>query len=378
MNGLLNSAASSFALLALALPALAQGEARLLHVPDGQLYSAIVKVHTNVDLEEGARVFLRFLNVGDELPPTSVAECEERGYPRPKEIVSAVEWTPPGKAAPQSGTLLLFNLSKNPKYPMHGWRPGQRLVPVLYWESLQNSGKLEKSIGREFYLANRWGAVLWAAVVIVVVLAILWALAGVTRHKRNPLALFSYVRTNNGQWSLPLMQMALWTIAVGAGVLTLGLAQLRVPEIPETLLVLIGFSAVTGLAGHWQVKRDLYWHRLTNPEEEGEQEDDAQSGNLSDLVCVRTADGHLAPSLAKAQMIFWTVLTVGLFVWKSVMHGILWEVPQQLVLLMGISQASFLGREQVEMGRKEKEIAEKEKAIKDKEKAAQGNNAHGA
>ena len=52
------------------------------------------------------------------------------------------------------------------------------------------------------------------------------------------------------------------------------------------------------------------------------------------------AEGEL--SLSKAQMIFWTILLVILFVSKSVLDGAIWEVPWALVALMGFSQAGFL------------------------------------
>ena len=47
-------------------------------------------------------------------------------------------------------------------------------------------------------------------------------------------------------------------------------------------------------------------------------------------------------SLAKAQMLFWTVLLLVLFVAKSILDGAIWEVPWPLVALMGFSQAGYL------------------------------------
>ena len=46
--------------------------------------------------------------------------------------------------------------------------------------------------------------------------------------------------------------------------------------------------------------------------------------------------------MAKAQMIFWTVLTLVVFVAKSVTDGTLWPVPWQMVALMGMSQAGYV------------------------------------
>jgi hypothetical protein len=47
-------------------------------------------------------------------------------------------------------------------------------------------------------------------------------------------------------------------------------------------------------------------------------------------------------SLAKAQMLFWTVLLLLLFITKSILDGEIWEVPWGLVALMGFSQAGYL------------------------------------
>jgi len=47
-------------------------------------------------------------------------------------------------------------------------------------------------------------------------------------------------------------------------------------------------------------------------------------------------------SLSKAQMLFWTILLLVIFVSKSILDGAIWEVPWPLVALMGFSQAGYL------------------------------------
>jgi hypothetical protein len=47
-------------------------------------------------------------------------------------------------------------------------------------------------------------------------------------------------------------------------------------------------------------------------------------------------------SIAKAQMVFWTGLMLALFVIKSVLDGRLWDVPWEMVALMGMSQAGYV------------------------------------
>jgi hypothetical protein len=41
-------------------------------------------------------------------------------------------------------------------------------------------------------------------------------------------------------------------------------------------------------------------------------------------------------------MIFWTLLLLVLFVAKSILDGVIWDVPWPLVALMGFSQAGYL------------------------------------
>ena len=48
--------------------------------------------------------------------------------------------------------------------------------------------------------------------------------------------------------------------------------------------------------------------------------------------------------MAKAQIFFWTLLTIILFIVKSFLEGNLWEVPYELVIFMGISQGTYIGR----------------------------------
>jgi hypothetical protein len=61
------------------------------------------------------------------------------------------------------------------------------------------------------------------------------------------------------------------------------------------------------------------------------------------LISEEDDNGVLQVSISRAQLLFWTCLTLGLFITKTVLEGELWDVPGQMVALMGISQASYLG-----------------------------------
>jgi len=64
---------------------------------------------------------------------------------------------------------------------------------------------------------------------------------------------------------------------------------------------------------------------------------------LSDLITNWNDDTQQREvSVAKSQMVFWTILTLGIFITKSLTDGTLWPVPWQLVTLMGMSQAGYV------------------------------------
>ncbi|NJL58469.1 MAG: hypothetical protein HC887_01250 [Desulfobacteraceae bacterium] len=64
---------------------------------------------------------------------------------------------------------------------------------------------------------------------------------------------------------------------------------------------------------------------------------------LADLICENDVDTDITrTSLPKAQMLFWTVLMLYLFVVKSIADGELWKVPWEMVAMMGMSQAAYL------------------------------------
>jgi len=343
----------------------------LLYMPDGQLRSHLVEVYVEATLEEGMKPCLRLLQLsqGVKGPPENIEECRcDKQNWKPIETVPGIQWDHPlaDRVESKRGTLLLFNL-RSDSFSIPFWQTGVTVKPVLYWvesESTDGQGELRKAVGREVYVGNGWGATFWAVVGMLVALVFLYFFAaarkgkaGIQENKWRPVkALIDYVDTSDNRLSLPLVQMALWTLAVGGFVLGFALVRLEVPEIPGTLVALMGFSAVTGLVGHWQVKKAMDLQKSNTEQESTEktQNDGPDRWEiLSDLVCIRTTEGERRASLAKGQMLFWTFLAIGIFFYKSIQDGALWEVPEQLVLLMGISQGSFLGREQLELGKKE-------------------------
>ena len=241
------------------------------------------------------------------------------------------------------GTLLLFDLGKL-SIPRH-WT-GIRVQPVLRW-SPAATGKgetakqpLEALSLQEVYLSSRVGTTLWT--VAVLALAILIAFLLTRQSQYGFLGLFS---SSDGVLSISLTQMALWTLGVGGLVLGFGLMRLRVPEIPETLVWLMGISTTTSVVGHWQ--SHIIQANLGGPVPATV----PRQPRFSDLLLIHVDDysGNRYASLAKAQLLFWTVIALVLFIVKSIQAGELWEVPDQLVFLMGVSQSGYLARKQQEV-----------------------------
>ena len=64
---------------------------------------------------------------------------------------------------------------------------------------------------------------------------------------------------------------------------------------------------------------------------------------MLDLISVSAGDGKEPQlSIAKVQMLLWTVISLILFVSKSLLGGSLWDIPWELVVLMGVSQTSYV------------------------------------
>jgi hypothetical protein len=116
-----------------------------------------------------------------------------------------------------------------------------------------------------------------------------------------------------------------WTLCIGATVFSFGLTRLEPSAIPETLVALMGLSLATRAITYTQEKPSTKKY----------------VPHLSDLIRSKVGTTYEL-SITKAQMLFWTCLVACLFVAKSLLDGMLWDVPWQLVTLMGFSQASYM------------------------------------
>lgn len=294
-----------------------------LSMPDGQLRSHSIRVYVTRDIQPAQSPRLRLLRSH----AVTRRAVEEAASFEPGIVAPGQEWieTVNGQQVRRTGTLLLFDLSAIE----FGVKAMMRVMPVLSW----TEGGSERVVvaPREVNLGNVVAAVGWTGIVVGAALLLVVALS--RRGGGRPLQLLAAV---DGHLSLAQAQIACWTLAVGGVVLGYGLVRLEIPGVPASLLVLMGASLATGGVGYFQDAR-----QAAQAERAGVPVA-PHGAALGDLVRVFPPGQAPELSLAKAQMLFWTVLLLVLFVSKSILDGAIWEVPWPLVALMGFSQAGYL------------------------------------
>ncbi|MFZ5594379.1 MAG: hypothetical protein ACOY4D_08995 [Pseudomonadota bacterium] len=301
-----------------------------LFVADGQLMSHPFRVFLTHDItpEMQPRLSLHASHT------FSTAQKGERDEIKPLVIArnQISTETVASQKIQMTGTLLLFDLQN---YPVPPYKGMIRLTPILTWTESTPAGPLQRTVvaAHEINLGNIGVAAAWALAIVGLFVALIALLARRTGH-----SIITFFCGNDGRLSLSRTQVALWTLAIGVVVGGYGLLKLEVPDIPETLVVLMGMSLATG--GISYVKGD----RKVPASAQALQTAPASAikPRFCDLVCAVDENGQEHLSLARAQMLFWTGLTVVLFMIKSVLDGVLWDVPWEMVALMGMSQAAYL------------------------------------
>jgi len=292
-----------------------------LYMPDGQLISHGLTVYVTTALTANQKPRLRLLR---SHAITEAAEDEDMPL-TPVLVVPGQQWTETylGRQVTPTGTILMFDTSS---MGLAG-KAMVRVRPLLYWEGGGCVlGPREINVGDIRY------AMAWTVILVVATLSLVIVLARAKRE--NPMLLLTGI---DGHLALSQAQIACWTIVVGSVVLGYGLIQREIPEIPASLIVLMGASLVTGGVAYFQdVKKATVVYAATGSGPA------AHDWRWGDLIRIFPQDRAPELSLAKAQMLFWTVLLILLFVSKSILEGGIWEVPWPLVALMGFSQAGYL------------------------------------
>ena len=294
-----------------------------IYVPDGQLKSHSIRVYVTRDIQSSQNPRLRLLRSH----AVTKKAVDEAAFWEPGVVAPGQEWIElvDGQQVRRAGTLLLFDISQLD----FGVKAMVRVMPVVSWTE---GGNARIAVAAsEVNIGNIVAASGWTAVIVILALSAIMGLS--SRAGSSPLELLTGV---DGRLSLAQTQIACWTMMVGGVVLGYGLIRLDIPNIPPSVVVLMGASLATGGIGFFQ---DAQKHQaavnagVAPPR---------RAWAWGDLVRVFPTGSEPELSLAKAQMVFWTVLLLVLFVAKSILDGAIWEVPWALVALMGFSQAGYL------------------------------------
>ncbi|KAB2842118.1 MAG: hypothetical protein F9K45_07305 [Melioribacteraceae bacterium] len=318
----------------------------VLKMADGQLQSHPVKIFVaDANITKEMKPTLELIGLKKNKYDSAGKISNSKYYFEPKTVAvnQTVAYEVDETSITYTGTIMLFDF-KNLDIPFY--ETGLRVLPVLRWDTKIDSLNNNPGIvvgEKEIYLGNPVGGRFYAFLFIIIFFVIVVIIKG----KQN--RTLDLIRVTEIDMTLSLTQMLLWTLAVGGMVMAYGLMYLSVPDIPDTLIWLMGLSITASAAGHYQ-------NYFMN---ESESNLSVQGINttggklkpfsgLSSLVCIKTG-GVKRLSIAKAQQLFWTLATITLFVVKSSLEGKLWAVPEELVILMGLSQGSYLLRNQMEI-----------------------------
>ncbi|NOX79955.1 MAG: hypothetical protein GXP57_02480 [Deltaproteobacteria bacterium] len=326
----------SFFIIAIFLPAspvLGAETGVRLFMPDGQLNSYPVRVFvSNKDIDPSMKPRLR-LAAGHVLLEKKDGESS---YYEPEVVAPGQRLVQNvhGQRIAFTGTVLFFDLSK---YPFPFYKAALRITPILEWREKSGQKEIPRIVvgPDKINLGNIIGASLWTLLLVATLITCIVAWSRQVKGKA------AYLLCNvQGNLSLSRTQVAAWTIVIGGMVTGFGLIKFELPDIPETLVAMMGLSLVTGGMSYVQAEKK-------NPPPAGAApvvktpatvQVRKYTPHWSDLLC--DSPGKL--SLPKAQMVFWTGIVLVLFVAKSILNGDLWEIPWEMVAFMGMSQAGYL------------------------------------
>lgn len=158
----------------------------------------------------------------------------------------------------------------------------------------------------------------------------------------------NFFQSPDGAYSVSRFQVWLWTIVILFSYGYLFLSRGVAPDFPDSIWVLLGISVASiGTATTIAVKAPP----AVPPEERKEEEKKGkQKPKQSPLVNMLSEDGK--PSIMRLQMFAWTIATVVFFVSYLKTRGELWDVPGNLLILMGISHGGYLVDKAAESTRK--------------------------
>jgi hypothetical protein len=178
----------------------------------------------------------------------------------------------------------------------------------------------------------------WIAALLGLIVLGLTVWARVTVEKDGKKQKWNFFQSPDGSYSVSRFQVWLWTVVIICSYAYLFFRQGAPPNMPDSIWALLGISLGSiGAATAMAARRD--------PDPPPVTTDDATKAVVpavrqSPLASMLSEDGK--PSVARLQMFAWTIATAIFFVFRLYDSGQLWDVPQNLLILMGISHAAYL------------------------------------
>jgi len=314
-------------------------EESLVYIPQGQMRGNPIKVYvSNVDLRKDQNPVLQAYSSNSSTSPIIVELV-------PAEVIVESKFTSPDKV-PRSGTLLLFDFNQKDSYEalsggkFSKWVSGVRFFPIVKWGPDKESSAAGAE-GQSVLIGDLKTSGTSVLVVTVILAGIILVLS--YRNKGSALAV---LKSKEGSYSLSKAQLLAWTLAATFCVGVFGMAQQILPDIPTTLIALLGLSVLTTGSAYAVPAVKGEEDKAATKKVAGKSDAEASAVSRSvilDLISINEGDGKEPQlSIAKVQMLLWTVISLILFVSKSLLGGSLWDIPWELVVLMGVSQTSYV------------------------------------
>jgi hypothetical protein len=185
---------------------------------------------------------------------------------------------------------------------------------------------------------------LWAALLALGTILVAFAVLSLVCHRRlkrpgyddlDPI--IRIIATPDGYASLSQLQMVLWTFVVAGSAVYVMVLSGELIQITTGTLVLLGISgAVT-------VGAALHDKTQTAPAQAASGPAAPRKPRWSDLVVNETADGQRAIDITRVQMLYFTLITAVFVVMRVVSTYVIPEIPEGFQILMGISNAVYMG-----------------------------------
>lgn len=168
-----------------------------------------------------------------------------------------------------------------------------------------------------------WGAVLKPRVLIILVLYCV--AVALILFRVNALAF----RSKTGQLSLSKIQMGAWTFVFSLTYVLLAAIWSKFLDISEGMFWLMGISSTTAVGAKAIVLKNI---------------DTLDSGKPSRLLSDYDKQANsYRPSLHRCQIALWTLIVLAVYVVNCIGTMHLPEIPDKLLILMGVSGGTYLG-----------------------------------